>query len=647
MDQYQNFILTGDKILVDDWLSKLDSAYAAGNAGISDELYDQLVRLYEGRFGKRTVIGASPVINKVDLPIAMMSLDKIMKEKELQNFMTKNPGPYVIMDKINGNAGLYEIKYNNKTPIIKLYNRGDGTTGSDLSHILPYLNLPVLPFDVHVKGELVIDKKDYEPYKQDYKTNLSMVNGLLNSQSADPNRLKLFRFIAYDMSFPKNQNIQLKMSHTLEYLKQYGFTIPYAMIAPTLTIEWLSKIFKQQKQNAPYDVDGIVIVADRPVEYSERLIRDNPKYAVAFKEYGQTHEATVTEVVWEASKHGVIKPVVKVNPVPVGNGFTIRRLTGFNAKWISDNQVGPGTTLLVTHNTIPYIMGVLKSTYAQMPPVETYPVGSWKWNDTGVDIVLLEDNDEVKIAKIYEFFKQIGAKYWGETTLAKFYKAGFNTIKKMLQGTREQFISANIEGIGPGTIDRMIKTRDEALPGTSLARLMSASGSFGLGFGVRKITPILDAYPNILEMDPTVKQISQLNGFAEKTAERFVEGLPKFRAFVADIPILQRLIKGELRPPQRPSVTQSAPVIIQHTSTVSSPDQSLAGKSIVFTGFRDRGLEDQIRLRGGAVKTSVSKKTDYVIVGGEKGQGSGKEKKAIQYGIPVLNLEEFRKMFGL
>ncbi|GAG79584.1 unnamed protein product, partial [marine sediment metagenome] len=53
-----------------------------------------------------------------------------------------------------------------------------------------------------------------------------------------------------------------------------------------------------------------------------------------------------------------------------------------------------------------------------------FPPGSWKWNDTEVDIVLLKPNDEVKIARIYEFFKQIGAKYWGESTLAKFYHGG-------------------------------------------------------------------------------------------------------------------------------------------------------------------------------------------------------------------------------
>jgi len=641
--EYQNFITTGDKATIDQWLGQLDSAYAAGNEAISDTFYDSLIRLYEERFGKRLVIGAPPSRNPVLLPIAMMSLDKIMKEKELLSFTSKNVGPYVVMDKVNGNAALYEVKIINNQPITKLYNRGDGTEGTDLTHLLQYLKLPTLPFSVYIKGELVVNKKDYEPFKEDYKTNLSMVNGLINSQSPDPARLKFIRFIAYDMAFPENQEISLKCSETLEHLSKYGFTIPFNILTPALTIEWLSTFFKRQKEQQVYDVDGMVIVANRPIQYSERLIRENPKYSVAFKEYGDAYEATVIEVVWEASKHSVIKPVVKVDPVEMGNGFTIRSLTAFNAKWIVDNKVGPGTKLLVTHNTIPYILDVITPTSAQMPSLETYPEGSWKWNETGVDIVLLEANDEVKIARIYEFFKQIGAKYWGETTLAKLYHAGFNTIKIMLEASKEDFLRKNVDGIGEGIIDRMVKTRDEALPNVTLAQLMSASGEFGLGFGVRKITAVLKVFPNVLNQEITVEQISAIDGFADKTAERFVEGLPKFKKFLSENPILQKLVKGELKPvvSKVTSPTVLVPVIKREEG------KSITGKSAVFTGFRDAALEAAVAANGGEIKTGVSKKVDYLVVGGVKGQGSAKEKKAIELGIPILSVAEFKEMFNL
>ena len=643
MEQYTNFIQTSPKEAIDKWLDEVDIAYATGVSGISDTVYDELIRQYEKRFGVRTVVGYKPTRNEVLLPIAMMSLNKIMKDKELSNFTSKNVGPYVVMDKINGAAALYEISNGN----IRLYNRGDGTIGTDLTHMVPYLKLPVLPFNVHVKGELVIYKNDYEPFQEEYKTNLSMINGLINSQSADPAKLALFHFIAYDMSFPTNQEIELKTSQTLEHLAKYGFTIPYAVVVNQLSIEGLSNLFKIRRRDAPYECDGLVITSDRPINYQERLIKENPKYSVAFKEYTDTAEAIVDYVEWEAGKTGMIKPTVKIHPVTI-NRVTIKSLTAFNAKWIVDNNVGKGARLLITHNTIPYILEVLQGTTPQLPPVEIYPEGSWRWNETEVDIVLLEANDEVKIAQIYEFFKELGAKYVGETTLAKFYFAGFNSIKKILETSREEFLAARIEGVGEGIIDRMIKSIQEVLPHASLAQLMAGSGAFGHGFGKRRSQAILDVYPNIFDVTPTLDQVIGINGFAQKTAERFLEGLPKFRLFINNIPILLQIVRGTLRPvtPLVLPVRIASPARVISPANVQRPERSIAGKSVVFTGFRDQALEKAIVSQGGDIKTGVSKKTNYVVVGGVKGQGSAKETKAQELGIPVLNIAEFRAMFG-
>lgn len=69
-----------------------------------------------------------------------------------------------------------------------------------------------------------------------------------------------------------------------------------------------------------------------------------------------------------------------------------------------------------------------------MPPPDKYPPGSWEWNETGAEIVLKnKDIPEVKIARLYEFFKKdkINAKGWGEKTVARLYNAGFDTLKKL------------------------------------------------------------------------------------------------------------------------------------------------------------------------------------------------------------------------
>ena len=691
METYYDFIRTGDRKDIDPWLEKLDNAYYNNTSTLSDEKYDNLIKIYESRFGKREVVGCKPEQGGVMLPIAMMSLDKIMTQKELESFMLKNPGPYMILDKINGNSSLIDDTQKNRS----LYNRGDGTEGSDLSHLFPYLQLPtslnkVYNSGCYIKGELVIDKKDYEPYAHEYKTNLSMINGLLNSLSPDPEKLKLLKFIAYDLI---ECNKESNMEHTLQKLKEYGFTIPFyvKIEQEKLNIEMLSTIFKKRKEEASYDVDGLVIVANRNVPYEERLIRKNPKYMIAFKEYGETATAIVESIEWEASKNRLLKPVVKIVPVTI-NSFTIKSLTAFNAGWIRDNNVGLGTELIVTHNTIPHILSVANSTVAFLPPEDLYPIGSWKWNETNVDIILLEENDEVKIAKIYEFFKQIDAKYCGEVTLAKLYSAGFNSVKKLLEAKKEDFMRNKIEGLGEGTYDRMMKSIEKALTTVSLPQIMSASCVFGIGFGVRKLNLITDSYPDILFRNLTLEEIISIKGFAEKTAERFITGLPKFREFLKDIPLLSsrflvspQLEKEVILPQENSKKLESrieeskkedkeiSPValtpedflhsnlktvetknksepnikIVVLPSAINSKQSEIKGKTVVFTGFRDKTLEAKIKDLGGKVTTSVSKNTSCVITGGVKGTGSSKETKALENNIPIYSLKEFKTMYGL
>jgi len=703
MEGYIKYVQEKPKENIDFWLGEVSRQHFEGSSGISDADFDVVIQVYEGRFGKRKEVGykvstspksktspksispkktstkktqpktTSPKAQKgtkmekeaVDLPIAMMSLDKVKTDKELESFLKKNPGPYVISDKIDGNAALITET--------SLYNRGDGTVGTDLSYMLDHLGLTLPPEFQYVKGELVITKEDYKKYEQDYRTNLSMINGLLNSKSADPERLKLFKFLAYDII---EEGESFRMSDTMKRLEDAGFTVPFYTIKDTITVEELSNLLSERKENAEYQVDGLVICANRKVSSEERLIRENPKYMIAFKEYGESVEAVVERVHWECSKHKQIKPVLKIEPVTI-NKFTITSLTAFNAGWIRDNQVGPGTKILVTHNTIPYIMGIVESTKASFPENPE----TWGWNETQVDIILLEDNDEVRVARIYEFFKQLGAKYWGESVIQKLYDAGFDTVKILLESSRDDLLAEKIPGIGAGVVDRILKTRDEAMETITLSQIMSASSAFGMGFGVRKVEMVLDEYPNVMTEYVTLDQLVAIKGFGEKTAERFLEGLPKFKQFLDDIPVLKgkllRQKKKKLLKPGETILEKTAPKaeieptvpkkvvklvikkptaekVVSKSPKTPSPKaspkpsktkKSIEGVTVVFTGFRDKNLEQKIKDNEGKVTTSVSKNTTCLVVGGVKGTGSAKEKTAEEKGIPIYSLEEFKEMY--
>jgi NAD-dependent DNA ligase len=437
-----------------------------------------------------------------------------------------------------------------------------------------------------------------------------------------------------------------------------GFQVPYYVELESLTIEYLSSLFKKLKEQEEYDIDGLVISSTREIPVSERLIRENPKHMVAFKEYGETAVAVVESVEWEVSKNRLIKPKVKINPVTINN-FTISSLTAFNAGWVRDNKVGRGTELIITHNTIPHILSVVQGTEPSFPADEE----TWEWNETKVDIILKEENDDVRIAKIYEFFKQLEVKYLGEVTIKKLYNAGYDTVHKVIAMQKDEFLNRKVPGLGEGVFDRMRTSIDKAFEEITLPKLMSASCVFGIGFGTKKLDLVVVRYPNILNMDPTVEDIAAIKGFADKTAERFVEGLPKFRVFleelrkVKDINFEKRIVKKNDERVESQELIQEKldenvekvekKMLKLKVDTPKSSSESISGKTVVFTGFRDKNLENNIINSGGKVTTSVSKKTSMVVVGGKKGTGSSKETKAIELGIPVYTLEEFKKLYQI
>jgi len=108
---------------------------------------------------------------------------------------------------------------------------------------------------------------------------------------------------------------------------------------------------------------------------------------IAFKNFEIQEEATtkVVKIEWHASKDKYVKPTVIVEPVNV-SGITIGRANGFNAKYILDHQLGPGSIITVVRSSdvIPYIKSVVSGTKASMPSF------NYVWTDTQVDIIYVD-----------------------------------------------------------------------------------------------------------------------------------------------------------------------------------------------------------------------------------------------------------------
>jgi NAD-dependent DNA ligase len=151
---------------------------------------------------------------------------------------------------------------------------------------------------------------------------------------------------------------------------------------------------------------------------------------------------------------------------------------------------------------------------------------------------------------------------------------------------------------------------------------MSASNVFGQGFGIRKLEPLVKAFPDILAKTPAIGEIKKVDGYSDKTATAFLEGLPKFREFLATNAFLQ--------------VAESQQTVITKTK--------LAGLTVVLTGFRSQDLEGRIVEAGGKVGSSISSNTS-ILVAKDVGETSSKIKKAMEYGVHIMSIDGFIREF--
>ena len=147
--------------------------------------------------------------------------------------------------------------------------------------------------------------------------------------------------------------------------------------------------------------------------------------------------------------------------------------------------------------------------------------------------------------------------------------------------------------------------------------------------GERRIDAVLAVYPDIVtsteSLEEKTKKVSTISGFANKTAQAFVNHIPEFIKFVTDAKLMHKLTTKK----SEKSLDASHP---------------LFGKSVLMTGFRDKELEKRIKDVGGKISSSVSKKT-FVLLVKDIDEDTGKANKARDLGITLMTPDAFIKKF--
>lgn len=600
-----------------------------------DKRYDLIVEELQKR--KSTIpVGASLRTddNATDLPFWMGSADKITPKNAdaLKRWLQKysKVGSYLISEKLDGVSCLF-VKKGSK---VKLYTRGDGKRGSDISYLAKYFhNIPDdLEEDIVVRGELIVSKRIFETKfkgkkvgKREYKNPRNMVSGLVNSKTAREG-LGYVEFVAYEI-ISEDEKQEMKPSEQMRKLGHLGFEVVNHTKLNTLSIPILEQSLEQMKKISPYEIDGIIVCINGPYE---RNTDGNPDYLFAFKVTSEADvkQSTVRAVQWDISKTGQIKPVILIDPVEI-DGVEVKQATAHHAKYVEENKLGPGAVVQIVRSgsVIPYIYGVLEQAEEPQMPEDDYV-----WDETHTNIRISETTKEnsqkMCVKLISDFFLQMGIKFVSEATVTKLYNDGLNTLLKILGASKARL--QQVDGIQERGAERIYTNIHEGLKNVKIHNVLGACGVLGYGVGKKRLEVLFQAKPDLLtwykgkKLSVIIQEIIKVEGYSEIMAKRVAENLPYAEKFYESIKKYATF----------------------DTVKKSSPAKgSLTGAKIVMTGFRDKKLEEFVKSKGGSVVSAVSGAVT-ALVAADKNSTTGKPKEARERGIPVYGREEYEKMVG-
>lgn len=359
-------------------LKECDDAYFNnGESPLSDREYDTLKRrafLMEPSNEYFVQVGSDVRGGKIKLPYSMGSLNQVY-EGEVKDWVTKyglHKQDVVVTHKLDGVSCM--LVYNNGKLSIA-YSRGNGIEGADITrHIkkIPSVPLTVDADYLVVRAEVIMSNETFaEFYSEEFKNPRNMVAGAMNRKETEDSILHHLNVVAYEIvagtvKGEPDYNLKTKAA-TLRTLSDLGFDVVsnYIVKAERLDDEFLSTAFSEARGKSQYELDGLVVTVDDHAAMGRLSASStlNPEHSVKYKVLDENSivETFVKEVHWEVSKSGFLKPRVEILPVELF-GTTVKFATGFNAKFIIDNGIGPGARVKITKAgmVIPQIVSVVK-----------------------------------------------------------------------------------------------------------------------------------------------------------------------------------------------------------------------------------------------------------------------------------------------
>ena len=574
---------------------------------------------------------------KVKHKIPMMSLSNVFNESEIMAFDSRiqkegiHPS-YVCELKIDGLS--VSLRYE-KGKLVTAATRGDGTTGEDITNNVKTIKTVPLTLnqeiDIEVRGEIYMSKKVFEKLNKEreqegkdlFQNPRNAAAGSirqLDSKIAAKRNLECF---IYHLPNPLDYGIT-SHNEALQLMKDLGFrTNPNNRLVHNIN-EVLSYIDEKssERSSLPYEIDGIVIKTNSILEQQALgFTAKYPKWATAYKFPATEVLTKLTDIIFTVGRTGQITPNAVLDPVIV-QGSTIRRATLHNEDYVKekDLKIGDIVSIRKAGDVIPEVVGpVIERRTGQEKDFEMIkfcPIchSPLMKKDGQVDYYCFNNNCERRnIEGIIHFVsrKAMNIDGLGDKIVEDFYNMHFiNNIVDIYHLNKHREDLIELEGYGDKSVDNLLEAI-EASKNNSLERLI-----FGLGIPHvgEKTAKILASHYKTLDklMEVSIEELTNVNDIGEIIAKSVVHYF--------ELEYNQKII-WELK---------KMGINTEYLGETVEEDENFAGKTFVITGTlssmsRDEA-KDKIELLGGKTSSSVSKKTNAVIVGENPGSKYDKAK---------------------